>query len=657
MRAVYHAKYETIVHKRGSRLLIETVRQYPLPVGSLLLLLSAFFCWLGGRTDIAQWILLLVILCGGIPLLWETIKQMMKSEFSIDLIAILAIIGSLWLRSYLAGAFIVLMLSGGKALEAYALKRASSSLSALAERAPRLAHIWEEEQLVDVPAEAIEVGMHIVVKPGELVPVDGVVAEGESNVSEADLTGEALPMHKTPGMVVLSGSVNLDSILDVQANKRSIESKYAQIVKLVTEAQEQKAPIHRLADRYSVVFTIATILFACAAWLLSKDPIYALAVLVVATPCPLILATPIAIMSGVDLAARHKIIVKGGATIEQLGEINVAVFDKTGTLTLGIPTVTEILLQEQQQISEEEHVQQEKRLLYLAASVEQLSTHILAKAIVDAAQEHQQLLSPASDFQEVFGKGVQGSVVDNATGTEQASTKRRVVVAVGNRSFMHQLFITLPPVLLAEREQHTRQGQLASFVALDGQCVGLIVLEDVPRPELVHLAPALKREGIKETVLLTGDSEVVAQQIGDMAHIDRVVARCLPEEKVRVIQAYVNKGQKVLMVGDGVNDAPALAFATVGMALGTQGLTAAASAADAVLLSTDILRVVSAVHIGRRALHIAQQGIWLGMGLSVIAMCFAAVGAIDPASGAILQEGVDVLVILNALRVGRSSIP
>ncbi|GHO99939.1 hypothetical protein KSF_099870 [Reticulibacter mediterranei] len=628
--------------------------QHPLPIGSLLLLLISFFCWLGGRTDIASWILLLIVLFGGIPLVWETIKQMARGEFSIDLIAILAITGSLWMGEYLAGAFIVLMLSGGKSLEVYALRRARRSLSALAERAPRQAHIWEEEQLIDIPAEAINVGMRVVVKPGEIIPVDGAIEEGESNVSEADLTGEPLPVYKVPGMLVLSGSVNLDSILSVRASKSNVESKYAQIVKLVEEAQEQKAPIHRLADRYSVVFTVVTILFALVAWLFSKDPIYALAVLVVATPCPLILATPIAIMSGIDLAARHGIIVKSGAAIEQLGEVDVAVFDKTGTLTLGIPQVTEMLLLEEQRLSTEERTLWEERLLRLAASVEQLSTHILANAIVDAAQERQLTLIPASDFQEVFGKGVQGTVIENVSGVEQASMGGVTVVAVGNRSFMRQLLITLPPALLEERERRTEQGQIASFVALDGHCVGLIVLEDVPRPELAGLAPALKREGITETVLLTGDSEIVAEQIGDLAHIDRVVARCLPEEKVHVIREYVKKKRKVLMVGDGVNDAPALASATVGMALGAQGLTAAASAADAVLLSTEILRVVSAVHIGRRALRIALQGIWLGMGLSVIAMCFAAYGAIEPAVGAILQEGIDVLVILNALRVGRT---
>jgi heavy metal translocating P-type ATPase len=641
--------------KRWPQRLQDIVRQYPVPTGSLLLLLISLVCWLAGRADIAQWALLVIVLGGGIPLLWEMVTQMLRREFSIDLIAILAISGSLWMGEYLAGAFIVLMLSGGKALEAYALRRAHSSLSELAERAPRQAHMWEGEQLIDVPAEKIEAGMQVVVKPGEIVPVDGVIEVGESNVSEADLTGEPLPVHKVAGMLVLSGSINLDSILHVRASKSNVESKYAQIVKLVAEAQKQKAPIHRLADRYSVVFTVVTILFALAAWLLSKDPIYALAVLVVATPCPLILATPIAIMSGIDVAARHGIIVKSGAAIEQLGEVNVAVFDKTGTLTLGIPHVTEVLFHEGEQLVAEERTQREQRLLRLAASVEQLSTHILAKAVVDAAQEQQQVLSPVSDFQEVFGKGVQSCVVERATDEEQGSTDESIVVAVGNRSFMQQLAITLPAILLEERERRTEQGQIASFVALNGECVALIVLKDVPRPDLVHLTPALKREGIKKTVLLTGDSEVVAQQIGEMAQIDQVVARCLPEQKVQVIREYVREGEKVLMVGDGVNDAPALASATVGMALGAQGLTAAASAADAVLLSTEILRVVSAVHIGRRALHIAQQGIWLGMGLSVIAMGFAAFGAINPAVGAILQEGIDVLVILNALRVGRSA--
>ncbi|HEX9133144.1 MAG TPA: cation-translocating P-type ATPase, partial [Ktedonobacteraceae bacterium] len=478
---------------------------------------------------------------------------------------------------------------------------------------------------------------------------------------------------KTPGMLVLSGSVNLDGVLEVRASKRSVESKYAQIVRLVEEAQKQKAPIHRLADRYAVGFTIAAIALAGLSWAISNDSVFALAVLVVATPCPLILATPIAIMSGIDLAARNGIIAKSGAAIEQLGEVDIAVFDKTGTLTLGIPKVTAIVLPDH-----DSHpaplpgyfpdladppgwgetfatAYDENTLLRFAASIEQLSTHILARAVVEAALERDLPLSPATDFEEIFGKGVQGHVpiIPEDCQVEWHSVNDLVAVAVGNHTFMQHLEITVPLSLLAERKLRVDAGQICSFIAVDNQIAGLLVLEDIPRAELSQLSSDLKLAGIKETILLTGDSEVVAHQIGEVAQVDRVIARCLPEDKLHIVQELKAQGHRVLMVGDGINDAPALATATVGMALGSQGLTAAATAADTVLLSTDILRVVKAIRLGRWVMRVALQGIWIGMGLSAIAMLFAAFGFINPAAGAILQEGIDVIVILNALRVSR----
>jgi heavy metal translocating P-type ATPase len=644
-----------------------TVKRSPLPFGSVVLLLVSFGFWLAGRGDLANWALLAVVLLGGIPLLWETIQQFLHKEFSVDVIAILAIMGSLLLGQYLAGAFVVLMLSGGEALEAYALRRARSSLSALAERAPRTAHIWQGDELVSIPAEQIEVGMEIVVKAGELIPVDGIVTSGSSSLSEADLTGEPVPVRKAPGMLVLSGSVNLDGVLEMRASKRSTESKYAQIVRLVEEAQAQKAPIHRLADRYSIGFTIAAVVLAGLAWALSGDSVYALAVMVVATPCPLILATPIAIMSGIDLAAYNGIIAKSGAAIEQLGEVDVAVFDKTGTLTLGMPKVTAIVLVKQDEqgaeaMHEDGHVMHhlsteydENTLLRFAASVEQLSTHILAHAVVEAAQERKLPLSSADDFEEIFGKGVRGCVplIAEDRQVERQSVNEMVEVAVGNSTFMQHLDIIVPLSLLSERKRRVDAGQICSFIVVDKQVEGLLVLADVPRADLSRLSADLRTAGIKETILLTGDSDVVAQQIGALAQVDRVISRCLPEDKVRIVKELVELGHRVLMVGDGINDAPALATATVGMALGSQGLTAAATAADTVLLSTDILRVVRAVRLGRWVMHVARQGIWVGMGLSVIAMIFAAFGFISPAAGALLQEGIDVIVILNALRAGR----
>ena len=631
-------------------------KRYPVPFMAVVLMVMSLASWLAGRGDIANWLLLAVALLGGIPLLWETVQQMFHKEFGVDLIAILAIGGSIFLHEYLAGALVVLMMSGGEALEAYALRRARSSLSALAERAPRSAHIWRGEELVTLPAEQVEVDMVIVVKPGELVPVDGVVTSGSSSVSEADLTGEPVPVRKAPGMLILSGSVNLDGVLEIRAGKRSAESKYAQIVRLVEEAQTQKAPIHRLADRYSVWFTLAAVSLAALSWLLSGDSVYALAVMVCASPCPLILATPIAIMSGIDLAARNGIIAKSGGAIEQLGQVDVAVFDKTGTLTLGTPRVTAIVLGEPEAHGDDSR-SDEETLLRLAASVEQLSTHILSRAVVEAAQERSLALSSADQFEEVFGKGVRGRVplLDEDRRGRWPGTGNDVEVAVGNRTFMKHLDIPVSEELLAERERRVESGQICSFLAVEKHVEGLLVLEDVPRAELSRLAPELRAAGIKETVLLTGDSEVVAQQIGKIAQVDRVISRCLPEDKVRIVKELKQRGYRVLMVGDGINDAPALATATVGMALGTQGLTAAASAADTVLLSTDILRVVRAVRLGRRVMRIAVQGIWVGMGLSAIAMLFAAFGFISPPAGALIQEAFDVIVILNALRVGKAT--
>lgn len=653
--------------QRWPRRLWGFVKGYPVPFMAVTLMLMSLVFWLAGRGDIANWILLAVALLGGLPLLWETLKQLFHREFGVDLIAILSIGGSIVLEQYLAGALVVLMMSGGEALEAYALRRARSSLSALAERAPRSAHIWRGEELITIPAEQVEVDMVIVVKPGELVPVDGVVTSGSSSVSEADLTGEPVPVRKATGMLILSGSVNLDGVLEIRASKRSSESKYAQIVRLVEEAQTQKAPIHRLADRYSVWFTLAAISLAGLAWALSGDSLYALAVMVCASPCPLILATPIAIMSGIDLAARNGIIVKSGAAMEQLGEVDVAVFDKTGTLTLGTPRVTAIVRVEQEQpgaTAQESaesggsglHGSDEETLLRLAASVEQLSTHILSRAIVEAAQEHNLPLSSADEFEEVFGKGVRGCVplIDRDwRGTSWPSVGNEVEVAVGNRTFMKHLDIPVPDSLLAERERRVENGQICSFLAVENRVEGLIVLQDVPRAELSRLSPDLRSAAIKETIMLTGDSEVVAQQIGKIAGVDRVIARCLPEDKVRIVKEIEQQGHRVLMVGDGINDAPALASATVGMALGTQGLTAAASAADTVLLSTDILRVPRAVRLGRWVMHVAVQSIWVGMGLSAIAMIFAAFGFISPPAGALIQEAFDVIVILNALRAGK----
>lgn len=681
-------------HGSGLRSLLLRIwgaaRRYSLPIVTVVLLMASLGLWLFGRGDLAEWTLAAIVLAGGIPLLWDTIRQLIHGEFGVDVLALLAIGGSFILGQYLAGAIIVLMLSGGEALEAFALRRAKRSLTGLAERAPRIAHVQKGDEVVTVPADAIEVGTEVIVKPGEIIPVDGVVTEGESSVSEADLTGEPTPAGKVPGALTLSGSVNLDGLLRVQATRRSAESQYAQIIKLVQEAQERKAPIHRLADRYAVWFTALAVAIAAVAWIVSKDSLYALAVLVVATPCPLILATPIAIMSGIDRAARMGVIVKSGSTIEELGEVEVAIFDKTGTLTLGLPRLTgiELINVETSTLPQAwPAAVDEAQVLALAAAVEQFSPHILARAVVDAARERGLPLVIATGVEESPGKGARGLVPvpealrgphgmlvhaahgqyqgeqhadgagvqgeDEGNRTSGSMWGEKVEVAIGNRTFMHRFDITLPEALLERRMEHTTKGDIASFIALDGQAVGLLVFADFPRPDIGTLVPALKASGIKETVLLTGDVETVAKQVGALAGVDRAVAHCLPGDKSSIVQEYESQERHVLMVGDGVNDAPALATATVGLAMGAQGLTAAAAAADAVLLTTDLLHIPNVVRLGRRVMRVAKQGIWVGIGLSIIAMLVAAFGYLPPTAGALLQEGVDVLVILNALRAGR----
>lgn len=682
-------------HKRSMRSRLHTfwrvARRYPLPSVTVVLLSVSLALWLLGYGGLAEWTLATVVLMGGIPLLWETARQLMRREFGVDVLALLAIGGSFILRQYLAGAIIVLMLSGGEALEAFALRRAKRSLTGLAERAPRIAHIQAGDEVLTVPADAIEVGEEVIVMPGEIIPVDGVVTAGGSSVSEADLTGEPTPVRKVPGSLTLSGSVNLDSLLRVQATRRSAESQYAQIIKLVQDAQGRKAPIHRLADRYAVWFTTLAITIAAIAWILSGDSLYALAVLVVATPCPLILATPIAIMSGIDRAARMGVIVKSGSTIEELADVTVAIFDKTGTLTLGLPRLTgvELVDVEARVVARMGSVVEEHQVLALAAAVEQFSPHILARAAVDAAREQGLALVLATDVEESPGKGVRGFVpvpvpevlrcqpstkvavslawhlhAEQGGGFDEVSADAEedvirdagdemVEVAIGNRTYMHRLEISLPESLLLRRAEHTTRGEIASFMALDEQIVGLLVFADFPRPDIGTLVPSLKASGIEETVLLTGDGEIVARQVGEMAGVDRTVAHCLPADKSKIVEELESQGRHVLMVGDGVNDAPALAAATVGLAMGAQGLTAAAAAADAVLLATDLLRIPDVVRLGRQVMRVAKQGIWVGIGLSIIAMLVAAFGYLPPTAGALLQEGVDVLVILNALRAGR----
>ncbi len=552
---------------------------------------------------------------------------MASGRFAADLVAMLAIITALLLREPLAGLIVVLMQTGGEALERYAQGRASEAVRELEAAAPRVTHKIVAGEATDVAAEAVGVGDVILLRPGELLACDAVVLDGRSHVDASRMTGEPVPLSAHPGVALLSGSLNLEGPLTLRVTAPASESQYAKIVELVRTAQASKSPLQRLADRYAVWFTPLTLAVCAATYLLSRDPTRVLAVLVVATPCPLILATPVAVVGGINRAARRGIIFRHGTALEQLGGITVAVFDKTGTLTIGQPRVEQVLAAPP--FSEEE-------VLRLAGSIEQGSGHLLARTVVQEAEARGVELPEARNVTEAPGQGVTGVVEGRA-------------VTVGGWSFVvHRHPAAESPLreLLAQRPGV----ELRAYVAVDGHGAGVIEYADRLRAELAGFITQLRRLGVGRILLLSGDDQANAAAVACAVGIEEAHGDLLPEDKVAYVQALMKEGKPVLMVGDGTNDAPALSTATVGIALAATGGGISAEAADVVILADDPTRVGEAIRISRRTLRIARQSIWVGLGLSGAAMVVASFGYISPVAGALLQEAIDLAVILNALR-------
>lgn len=561
----------------------------------------------------------------GVPLLLRTGRGLLRFQFNADLVAGLAILGAMLLDQPFAGLVIVLMQTGGEALEHYAERRASAAVRALEAEAPRIAHRRANGRLEDVAVDAIAIGDRLLIRPGEMVPCDGVVREGRSQVDASRLSGEPLPISARPGTLLQSGALNLDGPLELEATAPAAASLYARIVELVRTAQASKAPLQRLADRYAVWFTPVTLAVCALTWIVSRDPLRVLAVLVVATPCPLILATPVAIIGGINRAARRQIIVRHGGALEALAAVEVAVFDKTGTLTVGRPRVASV--RPLAPFSEAE-------LLRLSGAVELGSGHLLARTLVDEAQGRGIALPTATEVLEAAGRGVRG-VVDGHH------------VAVGAFSFVRD---TNPAAADSLARLHNGNAALRAYVAVDGRGAGSITYADRVRPGAAAVVTRLRALGISHVVLLSGDHATNVAAVGREVGIDEVAADLLPEDKVRYVARLAGESGKVLMVGDGTNDAPALSSAAVGVALAGHGGGIAAEAADVVVLVDELGRIPEAVAIGRRTLRIARQSILVGLGLSVAAMGAAAAGVLPPAAGALLQEAIDVAVILNALR-------
>jgi len=558
------------------------------------------------------------LLVGGIPMVWQLLKKLVKRQFGSDLLAGVSIITAILLGEYLVAAIVVLMLSGGEALEEFATARASSVLDALARRMPSVAHRKEAGRLVEVNLADIRIGDELTVLPHEICPVDGTVFEGHGEMNEAYLTGEPYEVSKVPGSTVISGAINGEALLTIRAGKLAVDSRYARIMKVMLETEQQRPQLRRLGDQLGTWYTPLALGVAITAALLSGNSERFLSVVVIATPCPLLLAIPTAIIGAISLAARRAIIIKNPAILEQIEKCQTLIFDKTGTLTYGRPTMTNLQC--------EEGMLPDK-VLQLVASAEQYSKHPLAAAIVTGARKQGLQLLPVDEISERPGEGLRGQVAGHS-------------VFVTGRGKVDQSGLKLPPLASG----------LECLVFVDDKYAAAIRLHDAPRRDsasfVQHLAP---KHGVLKVMLVSGDRESEVKYLAESVGITEVHAGKSPEEKVAIVKEETAKA-RTLFVGDGINDAPALMAATVGVAFGSQN-DITTEAADAVVLETSLGKIDELIHIGRRMRRIALQSALGGMAASLIGMIAAAFGFLPPIWGAVGQEVIDLLAVLNAVRV------
>ncbi|MDX8449432.1 heavy metal translocating P-type ATPase [Mesorhizobium captivum] len=554
------------------------------------------------------------------------VRDFWIGRIGVDAIALVSMSAALLLGQSLAAIVIAIMYAGGTALEDLARGRAERNLKALTDRAPRVAHRKCGDATETISADQVAVGDEILVRAGELLPVDGILIDASALLDEATVTGEPLPERRSAGDALRSGTVNAGEAFVMRASAVADKSTYAAIVRMVAAAQTAKAPFIRVADRFALLLLPVTLAVAGIAWRLSGDPIRALAVLVVATPCPLILAAPVAFIGGVSRAARAGILMKGSAALEALAQIRTAIFDKTGTLTLGGAELIDI------EVAPGHEAEEALRLL---ASLEQASHHVLADSIVRIARHRNLVLSHPHDVREYRGEGLKGEV-------------DRVSIAAGSRSLVLG-DRPLPHWAEGGEERHRNAQVLRVFLAFDGRLAGIFTFGDQIRQDARDTVGALRSAGVCRILMLTGDDGAAAKRVSDLLDLDAVIADAIPAAKLEAVKAE-KATAPTMMVGDGINDAPALAAATVGVAMGARGGTASSEAADVVVLTDRLKPVAEALRIARRTRGIALQSIIVGLTLSGAAMVWAAVGHVTPVAGALLQEGIDVAVILNALR-------
>jgi heavy metal translocating P-type ATPase len=569
-----------------------------------------------------RWVLITVLVVGGAPLVVGLTRRLLAREFGSDLLAGMSIVTSAWLGEYLAGSIVVLMLSGGTALEEYATRRASSVLGALAKRMPRIAHRKKDDQLVDVDVSEIQVGEQLAVFPHEVCPADGLVLEGRGSMDESYLTGEPFLIQKVPGATTLSGALNGETVLTISVSKLPSDSRYAKIMRVMQEAEANRPQMRRIADRLGAWYTLLALAVAAIGWVLGGDPTRFLAVLVIATPCPLLLAIPVAIIGAISIAASRGIIIKDPSMLERIDTCRTVIFDKTGTLTYGRPALTDVICAPGET---------RERVLRMAASLEQYSKHPLAATVTSAAKHDGIPLATVTEISERPGEGLNG-IID---GKHLQITGRKKIQILDEN-----LASKLPPP----------SAGMECILLVDGAYAATLRFRDAPRKEsksfISHLGP---RHHVNRVLLLSGDREAEVRYLAGEVGITQVLSSQSPEDKVAVVKAEANLA-KTMFVGDGINDAPAMQAATVGVAFGHNS-DITAEAADAVVLEPSLTKVDELIHIGWRMRRIAMQSAVGGMGMSVIGMLIAAAGYLPPVAGAVAQEIIDAAAVLNALRM------
>ncbi len=597
------------------------LREYRLFSLAVVAIVAGLVLQLSGQSTASHWVLGVISMVAVLPLGWNMLQEIRSGLYGIDILAATAIVASVLLGQYWAGIIIVLMLTGGKALEDFAHHRAQTELDELLRHAPQKARVIRKGKTLEIPVNELRVGDKVIIRAGDLVPADSFVLEGMANFDESSLTGESLPQARELNGSLLSGSINLDGAVTAKVTATAEDSQYQQIIKLVRSAAGSQAPFVRLADRYSLPFTLMAYAIAGGVWVYSGQAIRFLEVIVVATPCPLLLAAPIALISGMARASKYGIIVKTGSALERLAEARSMAFDKTGTLTRGELAVDNVTAY---------GTATQGEVLGLAASLEQGSNHVVARAIIAGAKSQKIKFKKAKRVQEVSGLGLK-------------SVLKGREILVGRLSFLEESSVKMPAKF---RRGNIKQSVV--YVAAGGKLIGAITLKDELRPETADTLERLRELGIRETLMVTGDNAATAQAIAKQLGITHVHAEALPADKLHILDEA--KERPLAFVGDGVNDAPVLTAADVGIALGARGSTAASESADMVIMLDDIGRVAVAVAVAKRTFQIARQSILIGIGLSVLLMLVFASGKFSPLSGAIVQEFVDVFVIFNALR-------